>query len=291
MNLADQYTTLKPFLFAIAYNMTGQVQEAEDIVQDAFTDVLIKQPEAVRSPKSFLTRIVMNKAIDRLGVLKKERERYPALWLPEPYITQRHGSDSTDILSYAFLHLLEALNPLERAVFILREAFDHSYEDIAELCSITSENCRQVLHRAKSKVTATPVKTMDKKESEAQAAILKEFLSACLSNDPSRLKAVLKEDVVLYSDGGGKVIAARRILSGISGVAKFIFGVVRKTFENWSASKPVLVNDVPALFMPDGEGVYMVLIPHIEEGKVVKIFMMRNPDKISFKSLSQNDQA
>ncbi len=167
MNLTDQYTTLKPFLFAIAYNMTGQVQEAEDIVQDAFTDVLIKQPEAVRNPKSFLTRIVMNKAIDRLGVLKKERAHYPALWLPEPYITQRHGHDSTDILSYAFLHLLEALNPLERAVFILREAFDHSYEDIAELCGITVENCRQVLHRAKSKVTATPVKTVGKKASRS----------------------------------------------------------------------------------------------------------------------------
>lgn len=291
MNFADQYTTLKPFLFAVAYNMTGQVQEAEDIVQEAFTDVLIKQPEAVRNPKSFFTRVVMNKAIDRLDVLKKERAQYPALWLPEPYITQRHSDDATDILPYAFLHLLEALNPLERAVFILREAFDHSYEDIADLCGITSENSRQVLHRARGKVTATPVKTISKNESEAQAEILKEFLDACLSNDPTRLKALLKEDVVLYSDGGGKVTAARRILSGISGVVKFISGIVRKTFETWSASKPVLVNDMPALFMPDGEGVYMILVPHFENGKVVKIFIMRNPDKISLKSLSQNNQA
>ena len=121
MSIVSHYISLKPFLFSIAYNMTGQVQEAEDIVQDAFEDVLNKQREDIHNVKAYLTRIVMNKAIDRLAHLRKLRESYPGPWLPEPYMIPTEGA-SPDILPYAFLHLLEELNPVERAVFILRLA-------------------------------------------------------------------------------------------------------------------------------------------------------------------------
>lgn len=110
--------------------MTGQVHEAEDLVQDAFEDVLKKNPDGVQNAKPYLTRIVMNKAIDRLQHLKKQRELYPALWLPEPNITQKENTNH-DILSYVFLHLMEALNHVARAVLILRESFDYAYEEIA----------------------------------------------------------------------------------------------------------------------------------------------------------------
>lgn len=279
MSLQLQYASLKNYLFAIAYNMTGEVQEAEDIVHDAFEDVLRKDQADIRNAKSFFTRIVLNKAIDRLAVLKKQREQYPATWLPVPDISDTDTSRESDILPYVFLHLMEELNPLERAVFILREAFDYEYEDIAALCGITTDNCRQLLHRARAKVKEPKVPTSAASK-DASEKLLQEFLEACLQRDASRLSALLKEDVVLYSDGGGKVVAARRILEGISSIAKFIFGVVRKTMDNWSAAKKIFVNGEPALLMPDKDGVYLVLIPYIADGKVVRIFMMRNPDKI-----------
>jgi RNA polymerase sigma-70 factor, ECF subfamily len=286
MNLTQEYTALKPYLFRIAYNMTGEVQEAEDIVQEAFEDTLTKKPDNVQNAKAYLTRIVMNKAIDRLARLKKRREQYPAIWLPEPYITESESNNGHDhdILPYAFLHLMEELNPLERAVFILRESFDHDYDDIANLCDITVDNCRQILHRARLKAKQTPG-TVAAKRNDTNNRLLQEFLKASLDRDTAKLSEILKQDVLLYSDGGGKVVAARKVLEGIASVGKFIFGVTRKTFNKWAAARKVFVNDEPALLMPDQDGVYMVLIPYFEEGKVVKIFMMRNPDKISLKNV------
>ena len=118
MDIASQYNSLKGYLFATAYNMTGQVHEAEDIVQDAFEDILKKDIQSVRDLKSYLTRIVINKSADRLTILTKEREQYPGVWLPEPYIAASEETGNSDILPYAFMYLIEGLNPVERAVFI-----------------------------------------------------------------------------------------------------------------------------------------------------------------------------
>jgi RNA polymerase sigma-70 factor, ECF subfamily len=174
------------------------------------------------------------------------------------------------------------LNPVERAVFILRESFDHSYEEIASLCGITTDNCRQILHRAKAKVKQTSASAGEDVRTKPDEQLLQEFLKACLTKDTTRLSELLKEDVVLYSDGGGKVVAARRILEGISSVVKFLYGIIRKTFEKWSGSRQVFVNNQRALLMPDDNGIYMVLIPHAEGGKLSRLFIMRNPDKIFF---------
>jgi len=288
VDITRQYTTLKPFLFAVAYNMTGQVQEAEDIVQDTFTDILTRQPTEIQNLKSFLTRIVINKAIDRLNALKKQRESYPSMWLPEPYISQSQSNEDTDILPYVFLHIMEELNALERAIYILREAFDYSYDDISVLTGTTAENCRQVLHRTKLKLKTPRALNIAKTRTRENEKILHEFLKACLDKDATQLAKLLKEDVVLFSDGGGKVRAARRTLSGISGVAKFLLGIARKTFEKWSTAKTISVNGAPALLVPDEDGVYMILIPQIQENKMVQIFIMRNPDKIYLKKSVTN---
>lgn len=279
MDITSQYKQLKPFLFATAYNMTGQVHEAEDLVQDAFEDVLKKKELDVQNVKSYLTRIVINKAIDRLTRLKKNREQYPALWLPEPYITESESAQNADVLPYAFLYLIESLNPVERAVFILRESFDYTYEEIASLCEISTDNCRQILHRAKTKVKQAPA-SGHVHEAQTGEALLQEFLKACLSQDATRLSELLKEDVILYSDGGGKVSAARKILEGISKVTRFISGIIKKGFNKWSGARQIFVNNEPALLMPDDQRVHMVLIPYTDAGKVSKLFIMRNPEKI-----------
>jgi len=277
-DIAYKYTSFKPYLFAIAYNMTGQVHEAEDIVQDAFEDILRKKDLNIQNAKSYLARIVVNKSIDRLASLKKAREQYPAHWLPEPLIAEPEDPEHSDILPYAFLYLAEALNPVERAVFILRESFDHSYEEIAALCDITTDNCRQILHRARVKVNKLASERAPEGQTDEQ--LLGEFLKACLTGDATRLSELLKEDVVLYSDGGGKVPAARKILKGVSKVSKFLYGVISKTFEKWSGARQVRVNNQPALLVPEDNGIYMILIPHPEGGRLSKLFIMRNPDKI-----------
>jgi RNA polymerase sigma-70 factor (ECF subfamily) len=283
MNVTAEYLSYKPYLLVIAYNMIGQVQEAEDLVQDSFEDILNIKPKDIKSVKSYLTRIVINKSIDRLTSLKKQRENYPALWLPEPYITiEGEDQESKDILPYSFMHLLEKLNPVERAVVILREAFDYEYEQLGSLCDLTAENCRQILHRAKAKLKGHSESVSGK--TEANSKLLNSFLRACLSNDTAALSTLLKEDVMLYSDGGGKVVAARKLLQGISGVVRFLLGVTRKTLDKWSAARQVVVNGAPALLMPDNNNVYMIFIPQIENGQISRIFLMRNPDKIFLKN-------
>ena len=279
MEITTHYRSLKPYLFATAYNITGQVHEAEDIIQDAFEDVLKKKDEDVQNLKSYLTRIVINKSIDRLNTLKKARENYPSLWLPEPYITESENPQSSDILPYAFLFLLELLNPVERAVFILRESFGKSYDEIASLCGVTVDNCRQVLRRARVKIKQA-AQSPDAGKGPSSEQLVQEFLSACLTNNTTRLSELLKRDVILYSDGGGKVAAARKILEGFSKVTKFLTGIISKTFEMWSGARHIIVNNQPALLISDGNGVYTVLIPQAEGGKLARLFIMRNPDKI-----------
>ena len=282
MDITSHYISLKPYLFATAYNMTGEVHEAEDIIQDAFEDVLKKKDKDIKNAKSYLTRIVINKSIDRLKDLKAAREHYPALWLPEPLITDTDSPHKTDVLPYAILYLIEVLNPIERAVFILRESFGESYDEIAALCGITTDNCRQILHRAKAKIKGGSLSS-DVTEEKRNNLLIQEFLKACVTQNTGTLTELLRQDIVLYSDGGGKVVAARKILEGASNVAKFLSGVIRKAFDKWKGARQILVNNEPALMMPDDNGVYMVVIPEVYGGKLAKLFIMRNPDKIFLK--------
>jgi RNA polymerase sigma-70 factor, ECF subfamily len=286
MDVTKNYIALRPYLLAVAYNMTGEVHEAEDIVQDAFEDLLKQSAGDIKSLKSYLTRIVINKSVDRITRLKKERENYPGVWLPEPYLTESENDINADILPYAFIHLLENLNPVERAVTILREAFNYSYEEIADVCNVSVENCRQILHRAKPKLKS-PVRSETTTSRETER-IMHAFLQASLDQDAGRLSSILKEDVQLYSDGGGKATAARKILEGIIDVGKFVLGVVRKAFALWSQAKVVFVNGQPGLLMADENGVYMVLMIETQGDKISKVFTMRNPEKINYKNLSQN---
>src|ERR1044072_5119885 len=152
MNLAEKYVALRSYLWTIAYDMTGEIQEAEDIVQDGFEIISGLKEEAVNNPKAYFTRIIINKSIDRQKELQKQRTNYTGTWLPEPYITFGDEPLNESILPYAMMHLAEQLNPVERAVFILREAFSYSYAEIAEFCDLTEANCRQLLHRANGKI-------------------------------------------------------------------------------------------------------------------------------------------
>jgi len=149
----ETHEELRPYLFSIAYRMLGSVAEAEDVVQEAFLRYHEAGVEA-ESPKAYLATVTTRLAIDHLRSARARREVYPGEWLPEPLVDDdavRHA-ETADSLSLAFLHLLEKLSPVERAVFLLREVFDYPYEDIARITGKSEDNCRQILTRARRRV-------------------------------------------------------------------------------------------------------------------------------------------
>lgn len=282
----EQY---RPYLFTVAYNILGEVQEAEDIVQEAFAYYLTLKEEQVHNQKSYLSRVVANKAIDRLKELKKQRESYPGIWLPEPFVHQDTASKAAekDIMSFEALSALESLNPVERAVFVLREAFSFPFSELALICNTTEANCRQILSRTKKKISNP--KSSSAYPDEQLVSLIQTFLQAVVEEDTQTLTSLLKEDIVLYSDGGGKAAAAVNPLWGQTIVSQFLIGIARKNKNRALNISFIRVNQQPAVLLSTAEGPES-LISFAGDGRnFSRIFIIRNPDKLFFKSLSQKE--
>lgn len=272
----------RPLLFSLAYNILGEIQEAEDVVQDVFESWL-SQPREVQFPKAYLSRAVVNRSIDRLEQLKKAREAYKGPWLPVPIVTETPAPDehyAGDPLPYAFLTLLEKLNPVERAAFILRQAFDYPYDEIADMCSISEENARQLVHRAQEKLQRPRARF--EASDEQKQRLLDAFLEASARQDTTRLKEMLHEDVVMYSDGGGKAQAAMVPVHGRDKLIHFLINVVKGAIGNYDI-KPALVNGAPGALLINRETrrVDTVCTLETEGESITGVYLLRNPDKIS----------
>ena len=268
-------------LFSLAYDILGDVQEAEDIVQDVFENWFAKQPQ-VQFPKAYLSRAVVNKSIDRLNELKKVRELYKGPWLPVPIVSEISSPDerqSGDPLPYALLSVLEKLNPVERAAFILRHAFDFPYSEISEMCNLPEENARQVVHRAQEKLQKPRVRY--EAPVEVRQRLLSAFLDACASQDVTTLKEILHRDVVMYADGGGKVNAAVVPLRGPDKIITFLSNVLKDALNSIEA-KPVMVNgSAGVLLINKATGRTDTICTLETDGKrITGLFFVRNPDKI-----------
>lgn len=273
----------RPLLFAIAYRMTGEKQEAEDIVQDVYTRWLEIDTEQVQQPRHYLMRAVTNRSINRLKVLHQQRELYTGPWLPEPITDTDIPESSPDTgndLSIGFLFLLEKLNPLERAIFLLRESFDLSYKELESILEIPESTCRQHLHRAKEKLQK------DKKRFESDVIrhreLLDAFIAACLHQDQDKLISLLKEDISCYTDGGGKVSAAIVPLFGQDIVSRFILGLFRKVPVPTPLFNLLMVNGLPALALFDAvtqAPITCICFEH-EGGAIDSFYFIRNPDKL-----------
>src|SRR5262245_13680393 len=191
---------LRPYLFSIAYRMLGSVTEAEDVVQDAF----VRYAEAddhPESPRAYLATVTTRLAIDELRSARHRREVYPGEWLPEPIVDDdatRHA-ETADSLSLAFLHLLEKLAPVERAVFLLREVFDYPYDEIARIVGKTPDNCRQILARAHRHVEAGRRRFDVSREERDEVA--RRFLAAWENGETERLMELLAPDATIFGDG------------------------------------------------------------------------------------------
>lgn len=276
----EGYEELRPYLFSIAYRMMGSVSEAEDIVQEAFLRWQ-RAPKDVSSPRAFLSKVVTRLCLDELGSARARRETYVGPWLPEPLVGEvadvSEGAERAESLSIAFLVVLESLSPLERAVFLLRDVFDYDYAEIAEFVDRSEDACRQIAHRAKQHLAARRPRFVATREERDE--ITSRFLQACAMGDLDSLRRLLSHDITLWSDGGGKVRAARRPIDGPDKVARFVLGILKKAPAG-ATTQIVPVNGQAGVLVYDDDGLASLLTLDVGEGAVQGIHIIANPDKL-----------
>jgi RNA polymerase sigma-70 factor (ECF subfamily) len=227
----ESLETYRPLLFAIAYRMLGSASDAEDIAQEAFVRYAVASErdgaDAVRSPKALLTTITTRLCLDQLKSARVQREKYVGAWLPEPVLTNQESPLDTieqrESISLGFLALLERLSPPERAVFVLREAFDYAYDEIASTLGRTAQTCRQLHHRASRHLAEARPRFHS--VPEAHRVLVEQFVAAANGGDMQTLAGLLATDAVLISDGGGKVAAALNPIHGFERIARFLTAI------------------------------------------------------------------
>jgi len=273
---AASFDPLRPKLARIAYRMLGSVADAEDVVQDAFLRWLATDRAAVRVPEAFLRRVVTRLCLDQLKSARHSRETYIGPWLPEPIVADE---EEVDDVTLPLMLALERLSPLERAAFLLHDVFGVSFDEIAETVDRDPAACRQLASRARTHVRAArPRFDMPR---ERGMEIAEAFFAASRSGDMTALGALLAADVTLHADGGGKVSAAARPLIGFEEVLKVQTGLARYFAEHMSrVIRYGFINGLPGFVTMEHGGTLQTTALAIEDGKVVAIYVMRNPDKL-----------
>ena len=273
----------KSLLFALSYRMLGSVTEAEDIVQESWIRWQVT-PTIVKSPKAFLYSLTTRLCIDRLRYLRREREKYIGLWLPEPLVSDRDNLETAESLSYAFLVLLECLSPTERAVFILREVYDYEYARIAAVVDKSIPNCRQIFHRARKSISSERAKfNLSHRE---QNLLVEQFIIAWNQGDLDKLLDLMAEDITFYADGGGKVTAAQKPLQGQRKIACFLLAIKRSKLIPNFASRAIVVNNNVGILNTIDRQPQSIFSFNFSESKIKTIFAVVNPDKLKINSSS-----
>ena len=277
--LTEAFEAMRSRLFGIAYRMLETRADAEDALQEAW--FRFQRAKGVDSVEGFLVTTVTRICIDELKSARVKRERYVGPWLPEPLLTTDDGPDLEterhEALSMALLQVLNRLDPLERAVFLLREAFSYPYDEVARIVGKREDHCRQIAHRAATRVRAERPRV--EADAAAHQRLLDSFLSAAATGDLERLEALLTEDVTIYSDGGGKAAAATKPVVGPDRVARFMVGITSKAPEG-TTTDMVTLNGLPGAVVRVDGAVTVTVSVDVREGKVCRVFMVRNPDKL-----------
>lgn len=282
MELDALYKTYQPFLFSIAYRMVGTAADAEDIVHDVFLNLKLDTDE-IKDLKAYLAKVTTNRCLNFLTSARKRREMYTGPWLPEPrvnYTEQLLDKMITDeTVSYAFLVLLDQLSPVERAVFVLREAFAYDYKDIAGILEKTEVNCRKIYSRAQRKLKNNQPVRLENTDQVEQ--IVKTFINASRTGDFAEFMTLLTDDVVLVSDGGGKVRSAINPIANKERVFAFLEGISSKG-SFLGELHPVMVNGQEGILqVRDGTPIKVICFAlDARQLTIKRIFMITNPDKL-----------
>jgi len=278
----DAFTAHRPLLFSIAYRMLGSVMDAEDMIQEAFLRWLRAPAGEVASPKAYLTTIITRLCIDHLRSARVRREQYVGPWLPEPLLTASYPdiaetAAQRESISLAFLVMLERLEPVERAVFLLREVFDYDYAEIAPIVDKTPTNCRQIVRRARERIADERRRV--EVPPERQEALIDAFLGACANGDLPGLLTLLTDDITMWTDGGPHARAARRPIVGADRVARFSIGVTPRIPPGTTAHH-VEINGQPGVVLYAGGEPHTAFVVDLVGDRIHRIWMVLNPDKL-----------
>ena len=282
----DPFTELRPLLFSIAYRMTGTRADAEDAVQETFLRWQAADRGSIESPRAFLITVISRICVDVLKSAQRKREVYVGSWLPEPIVgPTKEPAELAESLSLAFLHVLESLTPAERVAFLMHDVFDASYSDVAEALDTSGANARQLATRARQHLHERRPKV--RVEREKQQTLLWAFVKACADGDAATLFGLLKQDAVLYSDGGGKVPAAINPIYGSDRIVRFILGLHKKGLGEIGGFA-VEVNGAPGVALTLNGQPYMIHAVEVEDDRIRTVFYIMNPEKVPAESFVTN---
>ena len=269
--------------------MLGSVSEAEDVVQDTFLRLAQDDEPQIRSPKAYIVTITTRLSVDRLRSARARRERYYGPWLPEPVLDETIRSLQPDVagaaeiadsLSMAFLVVLENLNPLERAAFLMHDVFGYDYGEIAAMVDKSEANCRQLASRARRRVHAGQPRFTASREQRDRLA--ERFFAACRGRDVQGLVEMLASDAVLYGDGGTRGVGLNRPIYGRDDVATMLEAWFRQMARLGIEAIPVSVNGQPGAKFLDPEGrLVNVITVDVIDGAVQTVRSVINPDKLT----------
>jgi RNA polymerase sigma-70 factor (ECF subfamily) len=278
MTSDEAFVELRPAMFALAYRITGSRSDADDIVQDAFLRLHNSEPkDPVRSLKAYLATITARLSLNRLRDAKARRETYIGEWLPEPLFSHDSSVVRAEDISFALLVVLERLSPTERVVFVLRNAFELSFEEIAPIVERDTVSCRKIFSRAHQRIAAErPRFTVDRSR---HRALLRGFLQATREQNIEAMAALLDDNVVLHGDGGGKAFANRRPVAGARAVAQFILAAMRNLPET-VVIEEIEINGTPGLLARTDERIVFAICIETDGSRITAIFGVANPDKL-----------
>ncbi|WP_409492063.1 RNA polymerase sigma-70 factor [Amycolatopsis sp. cmx-11-12] len=286
MDRVTEFEQLRPTMFGLAYRLLGSAAEAEDAVQDAYLKWAGAERESIESPRAWLAKVVTNLCLNRLTSARARRERYVGPWLPEPVLTSDEvfgpleTAEQRDSVSLAMLMLLEQLSPVERAVFVLKEAFAYSHREIAAILDISEVNSRQVHSRARRALNRSDERRVSNPSQLEK--LVESFLSAARDGDLPALESLLTADVTAWSDGGGKITAARRPVHGAAKVARLYAGMFAGAAQ--VSIEIGEVNGGPAVIATAGGALYGILGFEVVDGRIAGLRAVANPDKLAFVS-------
>ncbi|MFI5867642.1 RNA polymerase sigma factor SigJ [Streptomyces sp. NPDC051546] len=283
------FSAHRRLLFDVAYRMLGSVVDAEDVLQDAWLSWDRADRSAVHNPRAYLVRTVTNLSLNRLTSARAARETYIGPWLPEPLLTEplptvpdgAEGVERAETVSTAMLVVLESLSPLERAVFVLREVFGYSYAEVAVVLDRAEATVRQTGHRARAHVRARQPRFAT--EPGQRGEVTRRFLDACAGGDLNAVMELLAPGVTAWSDGGGKVTAARRPLHGADHVARWLLGMLAKPSLRAVTLESARVNGEESVVFVYGGVARAALTYDLDavDGRVVNLRLQVNPEKVA----------
>jgi RNA polymerase sigma-70 factor (ECF subfamily) len=293
MNAETTFETHRPRLFALSYRLLGSRSDAEDVVQDTWLRWQQTDRSGIRDAEAWLVTAATRLGIDRLRAARVQREHYIGPWLPEPAEidespTPEHATEVAEQVSLAFLAVLERLGPEERAAFLLKEAFDYDYAQIAPLLGQSEANCRQMVHRARERVQAGRPRFDVAPENHRR--LLERFMQAASRGDQSAITTLLREDARLVSDGGGKVAAVIRPLLGAVRIARLFWAAYRRQDPaiTWRMGA---VNGEPAILRYRDGRLTAVMVAISDGEQISELFTLANPDKLGLGVTAQDGGA